>query len=167
MTNNNSENLSDDEILNTFVSTKNLDIKLDIISATKSPSMFRKLYKNSDDLLLKREIIQACQDDVVYTMALREREQPLKIAVIRSIYNNLKNVGDEITKPKVVAQAQTQQTQQTQQPQKSQQIHSEIKKPQRKYLSNSPQMPQKTQNPQIAIRDFELKKRTIADLDKF
>ena len=115
--------------------------------------MFRKLYKCSDDLLLRKEIIKVCQDDVVYAMALKEPS--LKIDAIRAVYNNVKNSKCEI--PKIDQDKVAIQPKQT---------PPQTKKPQRKYLSNLPQKPQKTQN-QISIKDLDIKRRTIADLDKF
>jgi hypothetical protein len=65
--------------------------KLDALNFISSIDILREIYKGTDDLFVKKEIIRICKDNRIYQLALNERNEILKIAVIKAIYYDLKS----------------------------------------------------------------------------
>jgi hypothetical protein len=65
--------------------------KLDALNFISSIDILREIYKGTDDLFVKKEIIRICKDNRIYQLALNERNEILKIAVIKAIYYDLQS----------------------------------------------------------------------------
>ena len=64
--------------------------RIDSIQYIKNRDLLIKLYKKTDDLQIKKEIIKSCKLDEIYELALKEGDESLKIEVIRTIHNRMK-----------------------------------------------------------------------------
>jgi len=64
--------------------------KLDYISRISSPEVLKEIYTTTTSLAMKLEIVRICKNNDIYQRALDERNETLKIAVIKAIHNNLK-----------------------------------------------------------------------------
>lgn len=83
--------------------------KLDALNFISSVTVLREIYKKTDDLFVKKEIVKICNDDRIYQLALNERNETLKIAVIRAIYRKLQskwNLEDDEPENLIVVEAE-------------------------------------------------------------
>ena len=64
--------------------------KLDCLYKISSPQILKEVYWGTKNLLVKREIVRICDDEEIYQKALDEKNEMLKIAVIRAIHKKLK-----------------------------------------------------------------------------
>lgn len=64
--------------------------RIDSISLVKNRDLLIELYKKISNVLLKKEIIKVAKLEEIYDLALRERNETLKIEVIKAIDEKIK-----------------------------------------------------------------------------
>ena len=69
---------------------KNVYKKKDAIALIKNKELLVKIYKKLTDHTLKREVIRVCGLEEIYDMALKEKDEILKIETIKAIHNRMK-----------------------------------------------------------------------------
>lgn len=70
--------------------TISLPRRLDSVALIKERDMLIKLYKNTDSNIIKKEIIKSSNLHEINDLALKEKDEELRIEAIKSVHNQLK-----------------------------------------------------------------------------